>query len=186
MRGSKQIHGSRAKRRGYRSQRNGTASCWANFSRCLACMAISYRTLIWLRWLWNTGLPFAPRTVILRGFAVYVGLIPSRPEDKGWRGRVPCCQTAPHARSDMFSLRRRGMSATCARRPDRPSEEACDPNCRRAACGFGSSRPDWRNHRNDDATMKRTAKGKRKIDWSRADAMSEAERHAAAMADPDA
>jgi putative transcriptional regulator len=34
--------------------------------------------------------------------------------------------------------------------------------------------------------MKRTGKGKRKIDWSRADAMSEAERHAAAMADPDA
>jgi hypothetical protein len=26
--------------------------------------------------------------VILRGFAVYVGLIPSRPEDKGWRGAV--------------------------------------------------------------------------------------------------
>jgi hypothetical protein len=30
---------------------------------------------MWLHWLWNTGLPFAPRTVILRGFAVYVGLI---------------------------------------------------------------------------------------------------------------
>jgi putative transcriptional regulator len=34
--------------------------------------------------------------------------------------------------------------------------------------------------------LKRTAKGKRKIDWSRAGAMSEAERHASAMADPDA
>ena len=34
--------------------------------------------------------------------------------------------------------------------------------------------------------MKRTAKDKPKIDWSRVDAMSEAERHAAAMADPDA
>ena len=34
--------------------------------------------------------------------------------------------------------------------------------------------------------MKRTAKGKPKIDWSRVDAMTEAERHAAAMADPDA
>jgi len=34
--------------------------------------------------------------------------------------------------------------------------------------------------------MKRTAKGSRKIDWSRIDAMTEAERHAAAMADPDA
>ena len=55
MRGSKHIHGSRAKRRGYHSQQNGTPSCWANFSRCLACMAISYRTLIWLRWLWSTG-----------------------------------------------------------------------------------------------------------------------------------
>jgi putative transcriptional regulator len=32
--------------------------------------------------------------------------------------------------------------------------------------------------------MKRTAK--HKIDWSRADAMTESERHAAAMADPDA
>ena len=42
------------------------------------------------------------------------------------------------------------------------------------------------NHGNVDATMKRTAKGKRKIDWSRADATTEAERHAAAMADPDA
>jgi len=34
--------------------------------------------------------------------------------------------------------------------------------------------------------MKKTAKNKPKIDWSRVDAMSEAERHAAAMADPDA
>jgi putative transcriptional regulator len=34
--------------------------------------------------------------------------------------------------------------------------------------------------------MKRTAKHKAKIDWSRVDAMTEAERHAAAMADPDA
>jgi hypothetical protein len=49
-----------------------------------------------------------------------------------------------------------------------------------AARGFGSSLPDWWNHRNDDANMKRTGKGKRKIDWNRADAMSDAERHAAA------
>src|SRR5262245_35040106 len=55
-----------------------------------------------------------------------------------------------------------------------------------AGSGFGSSRPAWRNHGNDGAIMKRTSKGKRKIDWSRADAMTEAERHAAAMADPDA
>ena len=55
-----------------------------------------------------------------------------------------------------------------------------------AARGFGSFRPAWRNHGNDGAIMKRTGKGKRKIDWSRADAMTEAERHAAAMADPDA
>ena len=55
-----------------------------------------------------------------------------------------------------------------------------------AAHGFGSSRPAWRNHGNDGATMKRTGKGKRKIDWSRVDAMTKAERHAAAMADPDA
>ncbi len=34
--------------------------------------------------------------------------------------------------------------------------------------------------------MKRTVKHKAKIDWSRVDAMTEAERHAAAMADPDA
>jgi len=34
--------------------------------------------------------------------------------------------------------------------------------------------------------MKRAAKHKAKIDWSRADAMTEAARHAAAMADPDA
>src|SRR4249920_3721343 len=57
---------------------------------------------------------------------------------------------------------------------------------RSAARECGSSRPDWPNHGNDDATMKRTAKGKPKIDWSRVDAMTEAERHAAAMADPDA
>jgi len=56
-------------------------SCSANFSRCQAYMAISYRTLIWLHWLWSTGLRCAPRTVILRGFAVCIGLIPSRPED---------------------------------------------------------------------------------------------------------
>jgi putative transcriptional regulator len=34
--------------------------------------------------------------------------------------------------------------------------------------------------------MKRIAKRKPKIDWSRVDAMTKAERHAAAMADPDA
>jgi putative transcriptional regulator len=34
--------------------------------------------------------------------------------------------------------------------------------------------------------MKKTSKGDTKIDWSRADAMTAAERHAAAMADPDA
>ena len=34
--------------------------------------------------------------------------------------------------------------------------------------------------------MKRTAKGKAKVDWSRVDAMTAGQRHAAAMADPDA
>ena len=34
--------------------------------------------------------------------------------------------------------------------------------------------------------MKKTARGKTKIDWSRVEAMSESERDAAAMADPDA
>jgi putative transcriptional regulator len=34
--------------------------------------------------------------------------------------------------------------------------------------------------------MSKTAKDQPKIDWSRADAMSEGERHVAAMADPDA
>jgi putative transcriptional regulator len=34
--------------------------------------------------------------------------------------------------------------------------------------------------------MKKTARGKPKIDWSRVDAMTESERHAAAMADADA
>src|SRR5467141_3728305 len=37
-----------------------------------------------------------------------------------------------------------------------------------------------------ERSLKRTAKHKAKIDWSRIDAMTEAERHAAAMADPDA
>jgi putative transcriptional regulator len=47
-------------------------------------------------------------------------------------------------------------------------------------------------HVNGDAIMKRTARTKPKIetkpnvDWSAVDAMSEEERHAAAMADPDA
>ena len=36
------------------------------------------------------------------------------------------------------------------------------------------------------STTKKTAKRAPKIDWSRFDAMSEAERHAAALADPDA
>ena len=34
---------------GYRSQRNGTPNCRANFSRWRACTALSSRTLIWLR-----------------------------------------------------------------------------------------------------------------------------------------
>src|ERR1700751_4004925 len=34
--------------------------------------------------------------------------------------------------------------------------------------------------------MKKTAKNKARVDWSSVDAMTEAERHAAAMADPDA
>jgi hypothetical protein len=37
-------------------------------------MAISYQMPIWPHWLWNTGLRYAPQTVILRGFAVCVGL----------------------------------------------------------------------------------------------------------------
>src|ERR1700751_5203604 len=36
---------------------------------------------------------------------------------------------------------------------------------RSAARECGLFRPDWRNHGNDDATMKRTAKGKPKIEW---------------------
>jgi putative transcriptional regulator len=39
---------------------------------------------------------------------------------------------------------------------------------------------------NDDTTMKKTAKKQPKIDWNRVDAMTEEQRHAAAMADPDA
>src|SRR5262245_9318687 len=67
------------------------------------------------------------------------------------------------------------------------SRTTCLPSSTRSATrGSGLSRLDWRNHGNDDATMKRTAKGSRKIDWSRVDSMTEAERHAAAMADPDA
>src|SRR5258708_3773950 len=52
--------------------------------------------------------------------------------------------------------------------------------------GWGSFQPDWTSHRNDDGIMNRTAKRRPKIDWSRADAMTEAERHTAALADPDA
>ena len=37
-----------------------------------------------------------------------------------------------------------------------------------------------------DTIMKKTAKHRPKIDWSRLDAMTEEQRHAAAMADPDA
>ena len=72
--------GSRVKRHGYRSPRNGTPNCWANFSRCRACTAISSRTLIWLLSLWNMGLRFASQTAILHDFAVCVGLIRSHPE----------------------------------------------------------------------------------------------------------
>ena len=39
---------------------------------------------------------------------------------------------------------------------------------------------------NDDDIMKKTARAKPNNDWSRVDAMSESERHAAAMADLDA
>lgn len=57
---------------------------------------------------------------------------------------------------------------------------------RRAGNASGSSRRAWRNHGKDDVTMKRTPTTDDPIDWRAADAMTEAERHAAAMADPDA
>jgi putative transcriptional regulator len=41
------------------------------------------------------------------------------------------------------------------------------------------------SHVNDDATMKKTAKCKPKVDWSRADAMTAKQHRAAAQADPD-
>jgi putative transcriptional regulator len=50
---------------------------------------------------------------------------------------------------------------------------------------FASYRPEERNRMNADNTMKKTAKPSKR-DWSRFDAMSEAQRHAAAMSDRDA
>jgi putative transcriptional regulator len=41
------------------------------------------------------------------------------------------------------------------------------------------------NHESDDATMRKPAKRARKIDWSRADAMTAKQRRTAAWADPD-
>src|SRR5437660_11526538 len=51
----------------------------------------------------------------------------------------------------------------------------------------GSYPPDQRNRTNADGIMKRTprANAPGKHDWSRLDAMTEAEKHAAAMSDPD-
>ena len=57
-------------------------------------MAISYQMPIWPRWLWNTGLRCAPQPVILRGFAVCVGLTP-----------FPYCET--NKRTRFASLNRR-------------------------------------------------------------------------------
>jgi putative transcriptional regulator len=54
-----------------------------------------------------------------------------------------------------------------------------------AASVRASSRPALPSHESDDATMKKTAKRPRKIDWSRADAMTAKQRRAAAWADPD-
>lgn len=51
--------------------------------------------------------------------------------------------------------------------------------------GRASSRLVLPNRESDDATMKKTAKHARKIDWSRADAMTAKQRRAAALADPD-
>src|SRR5436190_10634840 len=48
-----------------------------------------------------------------------------------------------------------------------------------------SSRRALPNHESDDATMRKPAKHARKIDWSRADAMTAKQRRTAAWADPD-
>jgi hypothetical protein len=60
------------------------------------------------------------RTVILLDFAVYVGLILSRPEVQSRRRRVSYCQTAPRALSDVVWPSRHECHV---RRPGRPSEE---------------------------------------------------------------
>src|ERR1700746_1236408 len=62
-------------------------------------MAISYQMPIWPHWLWNTGLRCAPQTVILRGFAVCVGLtrFPYPETDK--RPRFASFNRAPRTRT---------------------------------------------------------------------------------------
>src|SRR5687768_15081905 len=59
---------------------------------------------------------------------------------------------------------------------------------RYATAAFASSPHGEQSHMKDAGTMKTTAKGPKtpKTDWSRFDAMSEAQRHQAALNDPDA
>jgi putative transcriptional regulator len=87
-----------------------------------------------------------------------------------WRARTCVMATARTAMSCLA-----WSSSDCSQLFTRSVAHAC-----------GSSRPGLQNHGNDGVIMRKTVKGKVAIDWSRVDAMSESERHAAAMADPDA
>jgi hypothetical protein len=57
-------------------------------------MAISYQKPIWPHWLWNTGLRCAPQTVILRGFAVCLGLTRFPHSETGKKPRFPSLNRA--------------------------------------------------------------------------------------------
>jgi hypothetical protein len=117
MRGSRSMRGSHAKQHGYRSRRNDTPSCWVNFSRCPAYMAILYQTLIWLRLPWNTGLRCAPPMVILHGFAGCAGLIPSRPKDEECRHLIVVHRKAAFPAWLIFSMNSTGWSPSSSASP---------------------------------------------------------------------
>jgi hypothetical protein len=111
-------------------------------------MAISYKMPIWRHWLWNTGLRCAPQTVILRGFAVCVGLT-RFPHPETGRGvdKSVLAVAAPRRYRNREHLRYVAQQAclVCGRKPSdphhlrhvqpralsrKPSDEFAVPLCR--------------------------------------------------------
>src|SRR5262245_50840834 len=96
-------------------------------------MAISYQMPIWPHWLWNTGLHCAPQTVILRGFAVCVGLT-----------RFPHSETGKRPKFAWLTDKNTFIGARAVQ-PARPSKVIGEQRTRLASCEASRGYP--RSHR---------------------------------------